>query len=105
MTWFPFRHWNCLPYALCYIERLGVPDAASVFRFLLDYVKEHGWPCDIGADEIAKTLKMPKRRVANAIEDLKEFGVADLDSYTNTLNVNWRGLRNLEFREQKARTA
>src|SRR5262245_6814616 len=90
---FPFRQWDCLPLMVCYLDSLHVPDVSLVAKFLLDYCKERGWPCDIGIAAIAKALKITQRRVENAIEDMREFGIADVDGYTDTLTFNWRGLR------------
>src|SRR5215470_10135648 len=98
---FPFRQWDCLPLMVCYLESLHVPDVSLVAKFLLDYCKERGWPCDIGIAGIAKALKITQRRVENAIEDMREFGIADVDGYTDTLTFNWRGLRNMEVRERR----
>jgi len=93
---FPFRQWDCLPLMVCHLESLHAPDVSLVAKFLLDYCKERGWPCDIGIAAIAKALKITQRRVQNAIEDMREFGIADVDGYTETLTFNWRGLRNME---------
>jgi hypothetical protein len=98
---FPFRQWDCLPLMHCYLDRLGAPDVSRVAKLLLEYCKEHGWPCDIGIAAISKALKITQRQVENAMEDMKEFGIADVDGYTNTLTFNWRGLRNMEARERR----
>jgi hypothetical protein len=58
---FPFRQWGCLPLMVCYLDSLLVPDVSLVAKFLLDYCKEHGWPCDIGIAAIAKALKITQR--------------------------------------------
>ena len=103
MTRFPFRQWDYLPTLICYVDQLGLPDVTRVTRFLLDYCKEHGWPCDVGIPRIAKALKITQRRVENALADMEEFGIAHLDGYTDTLAFNWRSFRNMEARDKRRR--
>jgi hypothetical protein len=101
MTRFPFRQWDYLPGLLCYVEELGAPDVTRVTRHLLDHCKEHGWPCELDVPTIAKALKVTQLRVGNALADMAEFGIADVDGYTGTVAFNWRALRNMEARERR----
>ena len=69
--------------------------------YLLEHCKTFGWPCEVDVPSIAKALKITQRRVENALVDMAEFGIADVDSYTDTLAFNWRGFRNKEARERR----
>jgi hypothetical protein len=101
MTRFPFRQWDYLPSLICYVEGLGMTDVTRVTNYLLEQCKGFGWPCAVDVPTIAKSLKITQRRVENALADMAEFGIADVDGYTKTVAFNWRALRNLEARQRR----
>jgi hypothetical protein len=62
-----------------------IPDVMLVTTHLLERCKSNGWPCEVDVPTIAKALKITQRRVEGALGDMAEFGITDVDGYTDTL--------------------